>query len=199
MGIGTRLGAALAALPLLSAAAVAEPARYEIDPTHFSVVFSADHIGYGSTWGMFLTGSGSFNFDEDAKTLSDVTVEIDTNSVFSNNERRDDHLRAADFLDVENFPVATFVMTGSEALSDTTGKVMGDLTLLGKSLPVTLDVTLNKIGPYPWGDNYVVGVTAETTIKRSDWGMSYAVEDGLVGDEIPLVIELEAIREKTDS
>jgi polyisoprenoid-binding protein YceI len=184
-----------AALALGAAPALADPVPYEIDKSHFSIVFNADHIGYGATWGMFLDGSGSFLFDEDAKTLSDLTVTIDADSVFTNHDRRDGHLRSADFLDTESHPEITFVMTDAVAESDTTGKVMGDLTLRGVTNPVTLDVTLNKIGPYPWGDNYVVGVTAETTIRRSEWGMTYAVDNGLVGDEVPIVIELEAIRQ----
>jgi polyisoprenoid-binding protein YceI len=184
------------------AAAAAAPARadadlYEIDPAHFSVVFNADHIGYAATWGMFLEGAGSFRFDEDELTLSDLAVTIDTASVFTNHDRRDEHLRAEDFLHTEAFPQASFVMTGAERETDTTGTVTGDLTLRGVTKPVTLDVTLNKVGPYPFGNNYVVGITAETIIKRSDYGMTYAVENGWVGDEIPLTIELEAIRQDT--
>jgi polyisoprenoid-binding protein YceI len=186
------LGAAIA---LVAAPALAEPVPYRIDKSHFSIVFNADHIGYGATWGMFLDGEGSFLFDEEARTLSDLTVTIDANSVFTNHERRDGHLRSEDFLDTGSHPAISFVMTDAVAESETTGTVTGDLTLRGVTRPVTLDVTLNKIGAYPWGDNYVVGVTAETTIRRSEWGMTYAVEDGLVGDEVPIVIELEAIRQ----
>jgi polyisoprenoid-binding protein YceI len=190
--------AAIAALAsVASGPALADAALYEIDKSHFSIVFNADHIGYGATWGMFLDGAGSFMFDEDARTLSDLKVTIDANSVFTNHERRDGHLRSADFLDAESNPEITFTMTDAVAESETAGKVMGDLTLRGVTKPVTLDVTLNKIGAYPFGDNYVVGVTAETTLKRSDWGMTYAVENGLVGDEVPIVIELEAIRQDT--
>ncbi|MEM6762830.1 MAG: YceI family protein [Pseudomonadota bacterium] len=194
-----RIAAGAVALPLLSVAAASEPQLYELDPSHMSIVFNADHIGYGATWGMFLRGSGSFMFDEDAMTVSDLKVEVDTSSVFSNDNRRDGHLRSGDFLDVDNFPVATFVMTGNEQITDDSGTITGDLTLLGQTHPVVLDVTLNKIGPYPWGDNYVVGVTAKTVINRSEWGMTYAVADGLVGDEVPLIIEVEAIRQDGDA
>ncbi|MEM0905983.1 MAG: YceI family protein [Pseudomonadota bacterium] len=191
--------AAVIAAPLLASAAAADAQRYTIDPSHFSMVFNADHIGYGPTWGMFLRGGGSFMFDEATNTLSDLTVDIETASVFSNDERRDGHLRAEDFLHSEAFPVAKFVMTEAKALTDTTGTITGDLTLRGETHPVTLDVTLNKIGPYPWGDNYVVGVTATTTITRSRWGMTYAVENGLVGDDVPMTFVVEAIREQSDS
>ena len=190
-----RVGAALAALPLVTVSASAEPARFEIDPQHLSIVFNVEHLGYGAVWGLFLKGSGGFTYDEEARELRDLKVEIDTASVFSNDEACDGHLRSGDFLDAEAHPVATFVMTEAEALSETTGTVTGDLTFRGDTHPVTLDVTLNKIGPYPWGENYVVGITATTTLKRSEWGSTYALEDNLVGDDVPLTIELEAIRQ----
>jgi len=191
-----RLTVAMLAALIPFTAAQADEVRYKLDPAHFSLMFSADHIGYGATWGMFLNASGSFMFDEDALTVSDLSVEVDTTSVFSNHDRRDGHLRSGDFLDAGNHPVATFVMTDSAKLSDTTGTITGDLTLRGETRPVTLDVTLNKIGPYPFGGSYVVGVTAKTTIRRSEWGMTYAVENGLVGDEVPLIIEVEAIHDE---
>lgn len=188
--------AALAVFAITAAApAAAEPVRWEIDPSHLSIVFNASHIGYGATWGMFLEAGGSFMFDEETKELSDLEVTVDTTSVFTNDERRDGHLRSADFLNAEEHPLARFVMTEANQKSETTGTITGDLTLRGVTKPVTLDVTLNKIGPYPFGNNYVLGVTAETTINRSDFGSTYALENGLVGDEIPLVIELEAIRQ----
>lgn len=195
--LGTVGAGALAAVLVPATDVAAEPQRYEIDQSHFSIVFNADHIGYGATWGMFLEGEGSFTYDEEAQELSDLQVTIKAPSVFTNHDRRDGHLRSADFLDAEAHPDITFVMTGAEAQTDTTGKVMGDLTLRGETRPVTLDVTLNKAGRYPFGDeHYALGITANTTLRRSDWGMTYAVEDGLVGDEVPIVLELEAIRQE---
>jgi len=190
-----RIAAGLALAWASVGTASAEPARYTIDPEHFSIVFNAQHIGYGAVWGMFLKGSGSFVFDETARTVEDLTVEIETGSVFSNSDARDQHLRSAEFLSAEAHPVATFTMTGAVADSETAGTVTGDLTVRGETHPVTLDVTLNKVGPYPWGPNHVVGITATTTIARSAWGMTYALDGDLVADEIPLVIELEAIRQ----
>jgi polyisoprenoid-binding protein YceI len=186
----------LAGAALLSAgAASAEPARWVIDPEHLSIVFSAKHIGYESVWGMFLRGEGSFTFDEATQDLSDLVFTVDAKSVFSNLEARDDHLRSDAFLDANSHPEIRFVMTGAEKATETTGKVTGDLTMRGVTKPVTVDVRLNKIGPYPFGPNYVLGVTVTTTLKRSDWGSTYALEGDLVADEIPLIIELEAIRQ----
>ncbi|WP_425087916.1 YceI family protein [Stappia sp.] len=191
----------LAALALVAAwIAPADPARadprdFRIDPAHFSIVFNADHIGYGPTWGLFLKGEGSFTYDEETRTLSDLTVTIPADSVFSNNERRDEHLRSDDFLSAEAHPDITFQMTSNAEETPRSGTVTGDLTLRGVTRPVTLDVTLNKVGPYPFGGTYVIGISATTTLKRSDFGMTYAVENGLVGDEVPIRIDLEAIRQ----
>jgi len=190
---------ALSGLLLLLPAqrADAEFVQYEIDPAHFSIGFLVHHIGYQNTLGMFLEGSGSFAFDEAAPAVKDIEVTIETESVFTNHEERDKHLRSGDFLDTDDHPEIRFVGTDAKPTGENTGVVTGDLTLLGVTRPVSLDVTLNKIGEYPFGDGppYVVGVSARTTIKRSDFGMSYAVENGWVGDEIEVILEFEAIRQ----
>ena len=175
----------------------AAPARYRLDPKHLSIGFLVRHIGYADVLGQFLKAEGSFLFDEEARTVSEISITIDAASVFSNHQARDEHVRKADFLDVPKFPTITFV--GKDALStgQNTGKVTGDLTIRGVTRPVTLDVALNKTGLYPYVDNYVAGVSARTTIRRSEFGMTYAVDNGWVGDEVEVIIELEAIREKS--
>lgn len=175
--------------------AQAEPALYKLDKEHLAIAFLVHHIGYADTLGQFLEAEGSFMFDEDAKTVSDISVTIDAKSVFSNHERRDKHVIGKDFLHTEEHPTITFTGTNATATDDTTGTVEGDLTIRGVTQPVTLDVTMNKVGPYPFGDNYVVGVSARTTIKRSEFGMTYAVENGWVGDEVEIILEFEAIRQ----
>lgn len=188
--------AALGALALLAAApAAAAPETYRIDPEHLSIGFLVHHIGYADTLGMFREAEGSFVFDPEARTLEDLTVTIQAESVFTNHQRRDDHLRGDDFLDVEAHPEITFVATSAEPTGETTGTVTGDLTILGVTQPVTLDVTLNKRGEYPFGNNFVMGISARTTVTRSDYGMTYAVDNGWVGDDIEVIIEVEAIRE----
>lgn len=189
------LSALVATLAVAPVPAQAEPRSYRIDPSHFSIVFNAMHIDYAPTWGLFLKGEGGFTYDEETRELSELSVAIEAGSVFSNDERRDGHLRSDDFLSAEAHPSITFRMTEAEAKTETTGTVTGDLTLRGITRPVTLDVTLNKIGPYPFGGTYVIGISANTTLKRSDFGMTYAVENGLVGDEVSIRIDLEAIRQ----
>lgn len=187
------LVAALLTLSLVPSA-FAAPRTYDIDPDHAAIAFTVDHIGYAKTLGQFLTTEGSFVYNEETRELGEVTVEIDATSVFSNHKRRDDHIRNQDFLHTKEHPLITFTANGGIAESDTAGKVTGDLTIRGVTQPVTLDVTLNKAAPYPFGHKkQTLGISARGTIKRSEFGMTYAL-GGLVGDEVELIIEVEAIQ-----
>ncbi len=182
-------------VPGLVRSALAEPARWEIDPGNSSIGFSANHIGYKDVLGLFLEERGSFTYDEATRELSDLVFEVDAASVLTDNPARDRHLKSGDFLDAEAYPLIRFVMTEAVPETETTGTVKGDLTIRGITQPVEVDVTLNRIAPYPWGSNYVLGVSASAVIRRSDFGSTYALEGGLVGDEIRLSFEIEAIRQ----
>lgn len=184
-----------AALTLAATQVAAEPHRYEIDPTHTTIAFMVDHIGYADTLGVFLDFEGGFTYDMDAKELSDLEITVKTASVESFNEARDNHVRNKDFLDVENYPVMTFTAQGGTATSDTTGTVEGNLTLLDQTQPLVLEVTLNKAAKYPFGHSrFTLGISARGTVQRSAFGMTYAVENGFVGDDVQLIIETEAMR-----
>jgi polyisoprenoid-binding protein YceI len=185
------------ALLWAAAPAQAEPRQYAIDPEHLSIGFLVEHIGYAGTLGMFRTAEGSFTFDEETGRLADLRVVVDTASVFTNNDRRDKHLRDDDFLDVKKH--SQMVFTAAEGGPFSLGEsasLAGELTLLGVTLPLTLEVTWNKsaTSPVPPGP-YVLGASARGTLQRSAFGMTYAVENGWVGDEVELIIELEAIRQ----
>lgn len=170
--------------------------RWRLDPQHTTVMFEAPHIGYARIFGLFQRVKGEFIFDEATRSITYLRVKVEVGSVFTNDARRDRHLRSADFLDALSHPIAEFVMTDADPGSDTTGQIIGDLTLRGVTRQVTLDVTLNRIAPYPYGDSYVLGASATTVIKRSDFGSVYAAAEGWVPDEIPVRIEIEAIREE---
>lgn len=183
-------------LALATPAALAEPETYVIDDEHFSMAFEVMHIGYAPVMGMFRDVEGQFEYDEEKKQLTSGKLTFKSKSVFTNHDKRDDHLRKDDFLNSGKFPDITFEVTGFEATGDNTGIVTGDLTLLGQSRSVGVDVTLNKSAEYPIGhEDYTLGMTAETTIKRSEWGMTYGIEDDLVGDEVRLRFGLEAVRD----
>ena len=176
--------------------ATAEPAAYTIDPDHLSVGFLVDHVGYSKVLGMFRKASGSYTFDETTGELTDVVVTIDSDSVFSNHRKRDEHLRNADFLNSAEFPEMVFRAASASPMEGRRYRIMGELELLGQSHPVTLDATWNKSGEYPFGGKpYVMGVSARGSFKRSVYGMNYSVDNGWVGDEVELIIEFEAQRE----
>ena len=196
-------GCFFATVGLLVAAtpARAEPVDYVIDPTHFSISFAVHHIGYADVIGLFTAGAGHFTFDPDTDTLVSLEASIDAASVFTAHEQRDNHLRGGDFLDAETHPAITFVATGSEATGPDQGLVHGDLTIRGVTQPITLAVTRNRVADYPFptgagGPNNVMGLSVTATVQRSNFGMSYAVENGWVGDEVEVRLELEAIRQQ---
>jgi polyisoprenoid-binding protein YceI len=178
-----------------TAPARAEPAEFVLDPEHTSITFFTHHLGYADIAGMFLEGGGSFRFDEATSELSEVRIVVPTASVFTNHQRRDQHLRSSDFFNVEEFPEMVFVGRSAEPLGERTGRVTGDLTLRGVTRPLTLEVRLNKAGRYPFLDeHYAIGIDASGTIRRSEFRMTYG--EGWVGEEIRIVIGFEAIRQE---
>ncbi len=174
----------------------AEPVPYMVDDEHFSMAFEVQHIGYAPVMGMFREVEGKFKYDEETRELTSGSLTFKAKSVFTNHDKRDGHLRNADFLNTDEYPEITFTITDFETTGENTGIVTGDLTLLGQTRPVDVDVTLNKSAEYPFGhEEYTLGFTAETSFKRSDWGMTYGVDNGMVGDEVKLRFGFEAIRQ----
>jgi len=184
---------------LAVAPAWAQAARYEIDPDHLALAFLVDHIGYAKVLGMFRSARGSFRFDEANATLTAVRIEVDTASVFTNERKRDDHLKGPDFLNSSEFPRMVFTADSARRTGERTFDIAGQLEVLGKTQPLTLKATWNKSAESPLGGfgrkPYVMGVSARGSFKRSAYGMNYAVANGWVGDEVALIIEFEAIRQ----
>lgn len=194
------LGLGLAAAAWMSSTpAHSQMARYELDPEHTTVAFLVDHIGYAKVLGLFRSVRGSYSFDESTATLSDVRIEVETASVFSNSRRRDDHLRGPDFLNSREFPRMVFTATSAQRTGERTFIINGELELIGQRQPLTLQATWNKSAESPIGPvgrrPYLMGVSARGSFQRSAFGMNYAVANGWVGDEVPLIIEFEAIRQ----
>lgn len=195
--------AALAAMAcgvlFAATSAGAQPARYEIDPNHLSIGFLVDHVGYAKVLGMFRTARGSYAFDEARGALSDVRIEVETASVFTNHRRRDEHLKGADFLNSAEHPRMVFTAASARRVGDRSFEIAGQLELLGRTQPLTLQATWNKSAPSPVEGTplsrpYVMGVSARGSFRRSAFGMDYAVSNGWVGDEVALIIEFEAQR-----
>lgn len=183
-------------LPRVSDDAVA---RYQLDAGHSHVAFSVRHMMISNVRGEFTKLSGLVHYDPERPEETLVLVSVDAASVSTREDKRDAHLRSADFFDVEQFPEITFVSRTARA-TDGGLDLVGELTIHGVTRPVTLaveDVTPERVDP--WG-NVRFGATARTKIKRSDFGMTWnaALEAGgiLVGDEIAIQIEAELIRQK---
>lgn len=190
---------ALIACGMLASAAFAAPPaaaeNFKVDPAHAFAVFIVNHLGYSNVIGRFNEIEGSFTFDEGNLAANKVSVTIKTASVDTNDKARDNHLRSADFFNSKEFPTMTFVSTRVEKTGDKTGKLHGNLTLLGVTKAITLDVTFNKMAPHPlppYKQILTAGFSARGSVKRSEFGMRYAL--GGVGDDIALLIEVEGAK-----
>ncbi|MBN3560806.1 YceI family protein [Aliamphritea spongicola] len=183
------LTAAMITAPLSQAA----PVGYDIDMSHTNVLFDVNHLGLSTMIGRFGDVAGTLMFDEDNIENSTVSVTVQTASINTFHEKRDDHLRSPDFFNTLEFPEMTFNSTSVTKLDANTAQLKGELTLLGVTQPVTLDLTVNKVGPHPFNKKQVAGFTATGTIKRSDFGMKYGAP--MIGDDIALRLELEGIRQ----
>lgn len=173
-------------------AQTADSGTYTIDESHVHAAFKVSHVGYSETIGGFDKISGSFTINAEDLSASSVNVTIDTASVDSGWDARDEHLRGDDFFDVSEYPQMTFTSTAVEVTGDNTAKVTGDLTLLGKTNPVTLDVTFNQAGKHPFSGKYTAGFSATGSLDRTVWGMDYGVP--AVGKDIALTIEAEGAK-----
>ncbi len=180
--------AAILASPLFAA-----NQQFTLDKSHTTVAFLIDHVGFAKTLGYFSNVSGSFSYDSDTATVSDVNIIIETNSVQSGNKARDKHLRNKDFLNVKKHPEMVFTAEKATVNNNGQAEIAGQLQLLGQSQPLTLTATLNKSDKYPFAHKKLtLGVSARGSLDRSEFGMEYGVANGLVGDTVDLIIEIEA-------
>lgn len=168
----------------------AKPANYEFDTVHSQIIFKVNHLGYSNSYGKFRAFEGTLSFDAEDWSTAQTEVSINTKSIDLENKEWNDHMRSVDFFDVEQFPAMTFKSTKLEKIGENTGKLHGHLTILGKTQPITLDLTLNQAGIHPMSEQPHVGFSATGTIKRSEWGMEYGVP--AVGDDVHIIIEVEA-------
>lgn len=186
---------ALAVASLVTATAFAAkaeaPDRYEFDKSHTHIVFMVEHLGFSKTIGRFKDFDGYFTFDEKEPAKSEVKVTLKPASVDTSISALDKELLGEKFFNVQKFPTMEFKSTAVAVTGEKTGSVAGELTLLGVTKPVKLDVTYNKSGVHPYTNNYVSGFSIRTKLKRSDFGMNAYLPD--VGDEVTAIIEVEGI------
>lgn len=188
-------------LTLFPFGAEAEVARWDIDPDHSAIEFRVAHMVVSKTSGRFRDYRGFVEMDADAKTLKSIEATIKAGSIDTNHDKRDAHLRNADFLDVDQFPTMTYKMKHYQKQGDIY-TIIGDLTLRGVTKEVTLSGTFNGITKDPWG-NTRAGFSADGTINRKDFGMVWnkVLDSGglVVGDEVHIHLDIECIKARKPS
>ena len=195
----SRLAVALLALAL-PLTAVAAPETYTLDPFHTYPNFTVDHLGFSTIYGRFDKSSGKFTLDKAAKTGSlDLVVETASINAADNEKgnrqrSRDDHLRSPDFFNVAEYPRMTYKSTGVKFNGDNLATVEGNLTLLGVTKPLVLQMDRWRCGPHPFNKKEMCGGNVSGTLKRSDFGMKFGLPVA-VSDEVKLMIGFEAYRE----
>ena len=168
---------------------------WTIDPVHSSIGFSVRHLVVSKVRGNFGTFSGAIVVAEDG--TPSVSAEIAIDSVNSGNAQRDEHVKSADFFDVEKYPTATFVSTGVRADGD--GYVVdGDFTLKGVTKPIALSLEFNGVNP-GMGHGQVAGFEASVVLNRKDFGIDIdlPLESGgaVVGDKVTITLDIEAVKQ----
>ncbi|MEK7485339.1 MAG: YceI family protein [Planctomycetota bacterium] len=163
---------------------------FNIDPVHSSILFRVKHLNVSYFFGRFNEMAGVFTFDSENPTASLLRLEVNTESIDTNNKNRDNHLKGPDFFSAKQFPTMTFKSTTVEK-TDTLNqyKVTGELTLHGVSKEVTVDIEHTGSGKANEKFGYRSGFLSTFTIKRSDFGMNYM--EGLLGEEIQITVSLE--------
>lgn len=161
--------------------------QFNLDPAHSWVNFSVNHGGFASARGHFSDVSGTIVFDQDDVTKSSVAVKINASSIDTNHKARNEHLVSPDFFNAAEFPTLTFTSKSIEKTGDKTGLVTGDLSMIGVTKSVILDVTFNKI------DGDKVGFSATAEIMPGDFGMSKVPGFGM-GPSVLISIDVEAAK-----
>lgn len=177
-------------LVLAATAPRAEPAPWQLDHAHTQVFFTVSHLGFTEMLGQFRKFDAKLSLDPEDWSRSSVEATIEAGSVDMNHDGLNEHLRNEDFFDVERFPTLQFRSTKVENLGGDRLRIHGELTLRGVTQPVSLEARINKFGEHPMRKIPWVGFRAEGKIRRSDFGMKYAL--GPVGDEIGILINVEA-------
>ena len=182
----------LAALLAVSPCVFAAPSDFRFDTVHTQIFFSVSHLNYSHPMGRMHVKSGFFRFDADDWSTAQVDVTLDPATLDMGNDKWNDKMRSA-FFDVSTYPTAHYVSKKVEKTGDHTGVVHGELTLLGKTAPVDLQVTFNRAGADGYTMKYIAGFSATAAFKRSAFGMTRSSKD--IGDDVTIHIEAEGIRD----
>ncbi|MEW2289131.1 YceI family protein [Streptomyces sp. NPDC047841] len=170
---------------------------YTIDPSHSTIGFVARHAMVTNVKGGFQDFTGTLHLDGADPTKSTATLDVQVASIETGNADRDGHLKSSDFFKIDEHPVMTFRSTKAESLGGDDYRITGELSLLGVTKPLTIDLEFNGAAKDPFG-NERVGFEGKAEILRSEWGLTWnaALETGgvLVSDKIKLVFDISAIK-----
>lgn len=171
---------------------------YTMDPAHSMLSFVARHALVTKVRGTFTDVSGTGHFDASDPSRSHIAVNVKVDSLDTRNEQRDGHLRTNDFFDVANHPEITFVSTEIVGAGDETFTVTGDLTVRGKTNPITFDLELAGPVTDPWGATRI-GLEGSVKVDRHDWGLNWntPMDSGgvLVSDKVTLTFDVAATKD----
>jgi polyisoprenoid-binding protein YceI len=177
-------------LAMASAAAIAAPQKYNIDQNHTYITFTYNHFGFSNPVAKFEKFTGDFQLDTEDLTRSSISVTFPLEGLHTGVAKLDDDLKAPDFFDAAKYPEVTFKSTKVEKVGADGLKVSGDLTVKGVTKPVVLNAKVNKIGENPMSKAPSAGFDADTTLKRSDFGITKFLPN--VSDEIKVHISLDS-------
>ena len=182
-----------AACLLASSGAVAGSEAYRIDDAHSFVNWSIRHVA-SKTSGTFSDVKGNIMIDREHLEKSSVEAKINLLSVNSSHAKRDDHIKKADYLDVEKFAEASFVSKKIEALNNSEGVMTGDFTLHGVTKEIKFSFKVLGFGVDPWGGERT-GFEARTSIKASDFGFAWPLKPNPpVGDDVEITLLIEGVK-----
>ena len=177
---------------------VATKTKWVLDPAHSELLFRVKHLMITTVKGEFTKFSAEVESKGNDFSKATIRVTVDTNSVFTNEDTRDNHLRSADFFDAEKYRELTFEGTSFEKVNDENYQLKGSLTIKGVSKQIQLDVEFGGINKDPWG-NEKAGFSLSGKINRKDFGLNWntALETGgvLVGDEVKLAGEIQLVKQ----
>ncbi|MVO14764.1 YceI family protein [Parasedimentitalea huanghaiensis] len=186
----TLLAAALATVA--ATGAFASPEKYVLDASHSQILFSYNHLGFSTTWGLFSGFEGDVMFDQENPAGSSVSVTMPVKSMFTGWEERFGHFMSQDFFGATDDDMVSFTSTGIEVTGETTANITGDLTLNGVTKPVVLAANLNQAGDHPMAGKPWAGFDATTTVLRSDFELGKFAP--FVSDEVSIQISVEAMK-----
>ena len=145
--------------------------KFVLDKNHAKIIFATTHFGFSTYYGLFTDFDAKLDFDAKAPANSTLDVSVNLNGIDTTNPKLDTHLKSPDFLDVAQFPAASFKATKIVVTGPATGQITGDLTLHGVTKTITLDATFNGGGTNPMSKAYVLGFNATGTVHRSEYGI----------------------------